>query len=122
MESKDNINNTKVQFKSKDSNNKFRDLKSDYFIQILFHIISKNKSLELIKYNKYIQKRINININDYKDYVEIYSPIEIEVIPKIKKYENDEFININKYTIFIISWLYFYFNFRIFFIIINIYI
>jgi len=96
MESKDNINNTKVQFKSKDSNNKFRDLKSDYFIQILFHIISKNKSLELIKYNKYIQKRINININDYKDYVEIYSPIEIEVIPKLKKYENDKFINIEE--------------------------
>ena len=95
MESKDNINNTKVQFKSKDSNNKFRDLKSDYFIQILFHIISKNKSLELIKYNKYIQKRIRINFNDYKSYSETYSTIEIEIIIPMKN-KNDKFINIKK--------------------------
>ena len=38
----------------------------------------KKKSLDIIKYNKNIQKRINISIKDYKEYSEIYSSIEIE--------------------------------------------
>ena len=38
-----------------------------------------------------IQKRINININDYKLSSEIYSSIEIEVIPANNKY--GQFIN-----------------------------
>ena len=38
----------------------------------------KKKSLEIIKYNKNIKNRINISIKDYKEYIEIYSPIEIE--------------------------------------------
>ena len=96
MESKDNLYNIKAQLKSNNSDNKFRELKSDYFIQLLFNIIPKAKSLELVKYNKYMQKRININITVYKDYSEIYSPIEIEIITKIKKYENDKFINIEE--------------------------
>ena len=98
MKSKDNLYNIKAQLKSNNSDNKFRELKSDYFIQLLFNIIPKAKSLELVKYNKYMQKRINISITVYKDYSEIYSPIEIEIeiIPKIKKYENDKFINIEE--------------------------
>ena len=37
----------------------------------------KNKSLEIIKYNKNIKDRINISIKDYKEYSQVYSPIEI---------------------------------------------
>ena len=63
------------------SNNKLRNLKSDYFIQKFFEYIPERKSLETIKYNKSIQKRINININNYKAYSEKYSSIELDIIP-----------------------------------------
>ena len=62
--------------KSKDI---FKNLKSDYFLQILFNNLLKKILLELIKYNKNIKNRININIKDYKEYSEIYSSIEIEI-------------------------------------------
>ena len=45
-----------------------------------------------IKYNKNIKKRINININYYKEYLEKYSSIEIEIKPINKKFV--KFINI----------------------------
>jgi len=57
----------------------FDNLKSDYFLLKLFNIMKKNKSLQIMKYNKKQQKRLNININDYKDYSQLYSPIEIEL-------------------------------------------
>ena len=41
--------------------------------------MNKNKSLEIIKYNKKLQKRLNLNIKDYKEYTELYSSIEIEL-------------------------------------------
>ena len=77
-----------------DSNNKLRNLKSDYFIQKFFGYMSKRKSLETIRYNKSIQKRINININHYKSYSEEYSSIEFDIIPM--KGEYGKFINIKE--------------------------
>ena len=41
-----------------------------------------------------MKNRMNISIKDYKEYSEIYSPIEIEIKPVIKKYRR--FINIEK--------------------------
>jgi len=76
------------------ANNKLRKLKSDYFIQKFFGYMPKRKSLETIRYNKNIQKRINININHYKAYSEEYSSIELDIIPI--KGEYGEFININE--------------------------
>ena len=70
------------------------NLKSDYFIRKLFEYMSKKKSLETIKYNKNIQKRMDININHYKDYSEKYSLIEIEIKPMENKY--GKFINVGK--------------------------
>ena len=52
--------------------------------------MSERKYLETIRYNKNIQKRININI--YKAYSEEYSSIELDIIPK--KDEYGKFINI----------------------------
>ena len=73
----------------------FIDIKSKYIIKkILFDYLYITKSLDIIKYNKKIQKRIDININDYKKCSEIYSSIEIEVVPVKNKY--DKFINIKK--------------------------
>ena len=68
----------------------------------------ERKSLEIIRYNKSIQKRIDININHYKAYSEEYSSIELDIIPM--KGEYGEFININEedkkffiYTLMIIK-------------------
>ena len=51
----------------------------------------KKKKLEIVKYNKRIQNRLNLSIKDYKEYLETYSSIEIEIIPAKGKY--GEFIN-----------------------------
>ena len=56
--------------------------------------MTERKSLETIRYNKSIQKRINININHYKAYSETKTSIELDIIPKKGKY--GEFININE--------------------------
>ena len=66
------------QLKLKD---KFNDIRSSYILQMIFDILRKKKSLYIIKYNKNIQNRLNISIKDYKEYSEINSPIEIEIIP-----------------------------------------
>ena len=77
--------------KSKDI---FKNLKCDYFLQKLFNNLKKKRSLDIIKYNKNIKDRININIKDYKKFSEIYSSIELEIKPV--KDECGIFININK--------------------------
>ena len=41
-------------------------IKSSYFIKILFSILTDSKQLNLVKYNKAIQNKLNININNYK--------------------------------------------------------
>ena len=70
------------------------NLKSDYFLSKLLDYLLKKKSLDIIKYNNILKDRINININNYKEYSEIYSSIELEIKPNNKTY--GEFININK--------------------------
>ena len=77
-----------------ESKNILKKLKSDYFLQKLFNNLLKRKSLDIIKYNKNIKNRINISIKDYKEYAEIYSPIEIEI--KLVNNENGVFINVQK--------------------------
>ena len=96
MEPKDKTSKVEEQGQSKliASNNQLRNLKSDYFIQKFFGYMSKRKSLETVRYNKSIQKRIDININHYKAYSEEYSSIELDIIPIKGKY--GEFINIEE--------------------------
>ena len=67
-------------------------IKSDYFLQKLYDNMPKKKKLEIVKYNKKIQNRINLSVKDYKEYSETYSSIEIEIIPA--KGEYGKFINI----------------------------
>ena len=76
------------------SNNKFINLKSDYFMRKLFSIMQIRISLKIIKCNINIQKRLNININNYKDFSEKFSSIELEIIPIQNKY--GRFINIKE--------------------------
>ena len=53
------------------------DIRSKYIIQRIFDNLKENKWLKIIKYNKMVQNKLGININNYIKY---YS-IEIEIIP-----------------------------------------
>ena len=61
--------------------NIFENIKSNYVFQKIFKLLQYKKCLGIINFNKNIQKRINININDYKEYSTLYTPIEIDIIP-----------------------------------------
>ena len=96
MEPKDIINTEKEieklnQIKPK---NQFINIKSNYILKRLFGIMQTRISLKIIKYNINIQKRLNININNYKDFSEKFSSIELEIIPIQNEY--GPFINIKE--------------------------
>ena len=48
--------NEKTETNKVESKDIFKNLKSDYFLQILFNNLLKKKSLDIIKYNKNIKK------------------------------------------------------------------
>ena len=50
--SKEKTESNKIELK-----NLFNNLKNDYFLQNLFDYLLKKKSLDIIKYNKYIKRR-----------------------------------------------------------------
>ena len=62
-------------------------IKSVFILKKLYDII-ETKKLSIVKYNKNIQNRINVNIKNYKEYLEIYSTIEIEIILIKNKYDD----------------------------------
>ena len=68
---------------------KFRNIKSKYILQKIFDNLETKRKLNLIKLNKNIKERLDININDYKEYFETV----IEVKP-IKRNYGSNFINI----------------------------
>ena len=94
MNSTGELNKDKRELNGIEIKDIFKNLKNDYFLQKVFNNLEKKKSLDFIKYNKSIKKRLNINIKDYKEYSEIYSSIEIELKPVNNKY--GEFINIDE--------------------------
>ena len=70
----------------------FDSLKSNFILKKIFSQLEKDKFFNIIKYNKKLQKKFNLNINDYKEYYQLYSPIEIELKINDNYYKN--FINI----------------------------
>ena len=82
----------KLEEKINKSGYDFQLIKSKYIIQKIFSYLQKKVSYEIIKYNKKIQNRLDISLKDYKDYYEIYSDIELIIIPDGKN--NGKFINI----------------------------
>ena len=78
--------------KPKENLSKFENLKSVYILKMILDYLPKTKSLEFIKINKKIQKRLDMSIKDYKDYSELLTPIEIEIIPN----KGCNFLNISK--------------------------
>ena len=61
--------------------NIFTNVKSNYILKKIFSCLHKNKLLRIANYNRYIQIKLNLNINDYKEISVLYSSIEIEPIP-----------------------------------------
>ena len=51
-------------------NNKYKininDIKSSFIIKIIFSLLSEKQKLNMIMYNKELQMKVSININDYK--------------------------------------------------------
>ena len=89
--------------KSKNENNEINEsninltnIKSNYILSKIFVNIKKILKFEIIKYNKKLQNRLNLNIDNYREYSEIFTPIEIEIIPIKIKNEYGKFININR--------------------------
>ena len=68
----------------------FENLKSDFIFKKIISFMKRNKSLVIMKYNKKLQKRLNISINDYKE----YSEVEIELKLAYGKSGKFKFINI----------------------------
>ena len=66
-------------------------IKSKIILNKIISNSSKIIKFNLIKYNKKIQKRLNVNINDYE---EEFSPIEIKIIFSGNKH--GQFINFDK--------------------------
>ena len=73
------------------SNISLLNIKSNYILKQIFNNLQKKILLNLIRYNKTLQKRLNKDINDYK--IE-YSKIELEIYPIENK--NCTFINVSK--------------------------
>ena len=71
--------------------NSFKKIGSKYILQKIFDNLTENKLLKIIKYNKSIQKELEKDINDYKNYKKII----IEIIP-INKEEEKILINMKK--------------------------
>ena len=94
-------------FKASKENNKenesnkpnsiIENIKSRYILSKIYDNMIIKKKLEIVKYNKNIQNRLNLSVKDYKEYSETFTPIEIEIIPAknkygkfIEAYENDK--------------------------------
>ena len=74
--------------------NAFDNLKSNYILKKIISLMKINKLLNIMKYSKKLQKKLNISIDNYKKY---YSEIEIE----LKLVDNKYGKFINKYGKFI---------------------
>ena len=87
-------NNQKEETNKTEAKCDLKNIKNDYFLMKVFNNLQKKNSLEMAKYNEKIKERLNLNINDYKEYCETYSSIEIELIPVNDAF--GEFINISE--------------------------
>ena len=71
----------------------FENIKSDFVLKKIFVYIEKIKLLKIIESNKKMKTRLNINIDDYKEYSQLYSSIELELKPD-ENIKRGNFINI----------------------------
>ena len=73
-----------MESKSENDMNYLEYIKSNYILNIIFSFITKKSILNIIIYNKKIQNKLDININNYKSLSKTY----IEFISKniVKQY------------------------------------
>ena len=57
------------------------NIMNNHILKVIFKNLTKIKTLEMIRYNKNVQNRLNLNINDYKEMAKI--EIDLEVTPTI---------------------------------------
>ena len=81
--------------KTDKSNSILQSIKSNYFLEKIYDSILREKSLDIVRWNKKLQGRLNLRLKDYKEFSEIYSSIEIEIIPCNNQYDRP-FINIKE--------------------------
>ena len=96
MDSSKVLSKEKIEVNELKSKDLFENLKSDYFLKKIFNNILKKKTLDIIKYNKNIKERINVNIKDYKEYSELLLYLSIEIEIKLVKDGYGKFIDINE--------------------------
>ena len=82
------ISENKMKYSNEFKGNYLQNIKSKYILQCIFANITEKKLLKIVKYNKFIQKKLDKDINDYKKYLEVI----IEIFP-INKEEKNTFIN-----------------------------
>ena len=87
-------NNKKSKIRQSNRNINIKCIRSNYILKQIFEHLSEKCSLELIKYNKYIQKILDINIDKYKLFSQLYSTIEIEI--KVIERKKGNFIYIEE--------------------------
>ena len=92
MESSNNTSKENNEENESAKPNIIDNIKSVYFLEKLYDNIQKKKKLEIAKYNKRIQNKLNLSVKDYKEYSETL--IEIEIIPVKGKY--GEFIKVDE--------------------------
>ena len=88
------FNNVKEEFNHLKSKNKLENIKANYIIKKIFGFLDKKKSLYILKYNRNLQNRMSINVNDYKEYSEKYTIVDIDILPLTWRYGT--FINIKE--------------------------
>ena len=79
-----NQNNEEPKLQNKQCD--WKNIKSIFIIKKIFSDLDEKKLLEIVKCNKKIQKKLNIDLDDYKDYNETKTSIEIEITPVKDKY------------------------------------
>ena len=75
--------------KTNNNKNFLKMIRSKYILEKILNNLQNNRLLNIIRYNKNIRNKINIDKNDYK---KEYLKIEIEIVPS--KYKESKFINI----------------------------
>ena len=89
----DKLKRSKYKNNLNNSNSNLQNVTSAYILSKIFDNISTYKRLGIIRYNKKFQKKLNLSINNYKEYSEQFTTIEIEIIPV--KDEYGKLINIS---------------------------
>ena len=52
------------------------NIKSRFILSKIIDIMPKKKKLQIVRWNKKIQNRLNLSVQDYKQYSETFTPIE----------------------------------------------